>query len=296
MVHTRFSLEDLVSLLERLCPSVALTLFDDHVHAECSEAPYDARVTGSDSGRLALSFVSPLGAVESFEDHFPLTKLIASVGSTAGVRVVIDRERLALEARVVHGDVAPGQLESVVRWHLTELVAVSRAWRRRLGLVPDPPSSASVTTLADLVRTTPVAPQKALLVAAVGFAVAGADGRLSPTEAARLHTWLTDVPSFAALDQRRVIAAIATLVGDSARTLLEARRRLDARERLLAWALANDMAHADGFSSPDEQRYLSSVASIFELSPDDMEPFIADAQERAVRRETPMIPPAVVQH
>ena len=65
------------------------------------------------------------------------------------------------------------------------------------------------------------------------------------------------------------------------------------RERLLAWALANDMAHADGFSSSDEQRYLSSVASIFELRPEEMEPFLADAREHAVIRETPMRPPAI---
>ena len=288
-----FSLEDLAALLERLFPSSALTLFDDHVHIESLDAPYDARVTGSDAGRLALSFACPLGAVESFEDHFPLSKLLASVAATACVRAVVSHDRLALEARVIHGDVAPAQLDVVVRWHLAELTTVARAWRLRLGLAPERPTPRAVTTLAELVHTTPIAPQKALLVAAVGFAIAGADGRLSPSEAERLHAWLVDVPSFAAVDPRRVIAAIATLVGDSARTLFEARRRLDARERLLAWALANDMAHADGFSSPDEQRYLSSVASIFELSPDEMEPFLADAQERAVRRETPLPPPAV---
>ncbi len=293
MTSTRFSLEDLAALLERACPSTALTLHDDRIHIEWGESPCDARVTGCGSGHLALAFECSLGSVERFEDHAPLAKLLASLASTACVRAVIEGPRLSLQVQVIPADVGHGQLDAVVRRHLAELSTVSRAWRRRLGLSLLPPSADVATTLAELVRSTPVAPQKALLIAAVGFAVAGADGKLSPSEAARLQRWLRDIPSFAAIDQRRLIAAVATLLSDSARTLLEARRRLDARERLLAWALANDMAHADGFSSSDEQRYLSSVASIFELRPEEMEPFLADAREHAVIRETPMRPPAI---
>jgi tellurite resistance protein len=133
--------------------------------------------------------------------------------------------------------------------------------------------------------------RKALLVAAVGFAVAGADGRFSQRETTRLRAWLREVPAFSALDEKRVIAAVATLVCDSARTLFEARRHLDGRERLLAWALANDMAHAEGFTTADERRYLTSVASIFEIPFEAMEPFLADASSRAVLTETNNPPP-----
>jgi tellurite resistance protein len=292
VTHAHFSLEDLAALLERACPATALTLHVDRIRIDSPETPCDARVTGCGSGHLALAFACPLGDVEHFEDHAPLTKLLASLASTACVRAIINDDRLSLELQVIPSDIAQEHLDAVVRWHLAELTTVARAWRRRLGLSIAPPPTGVATTLAELVRTTPVAPQKALLVAAVGFAVAGADGRLCAAEADRLHRWLGEIPSFAAIDPRRLIAAIATLVSDSARTLLEARRRLDPRERLLAWALANDMAHADGFSSSEEQRYLSSVASIFELGPDEMEPFLADAREHAVRRET-LSPPAV---
>lgn len=296
MTGTRFSLEDLVALLERAFPSTALTLREDRVRVEYPDAPCDARVTGCGSGHLALAFTCSLGDVERFEDHAPLTKLLASLASTANVRAIVDGGRLSLELQVIPSDVPEDRIVDVLRWHLAELTTVGRAWRRRLGLSLCPPANDSATTLAELVRTTPVAPQKALLIAAVGFAVAGADGKLSPAEANRLHQWLGDIPSFAAIDSQRLIAAVATLVSDSARTLLEARRRLDPRERLLAWALANDMAHADGFSSSDEQRYLSSVASIFELRPDEMEPFLADAREHAVRRETTPPPAPTISH
>lgn len=258
VTHARFSLEDLAALLEHACPSTALTLHDDHIRVEWSDAPCDARVT-------------------------------------ACVRAVIVGDRLHLEVQVIPSDVAEAQLDAAIRWHLAELATVARAWRRRLGLSLYPAALDVATTLAELVRTTPVAPQKALLIAAVGFAVAGADGKLCAAESERLQRWLVEVPSFTSIAPQRLIAAIATLLSDAARTLLEARRRLDPRERLLAWALANDMAHADGFSSPDEQRYLSSVASIFELRLDEMEPFLADAREHAVRHETP-VPPALIAH
>jgi uncharacterized tellurite resistance protein B-like protein len=293
VTHARFSLEDLAALLEHACPSTALTLHDDHIRVEWSDAPCDARVTGCGSGHLALAFASDLGPVGRFEDYAPLSTLLASLASTACVRAVIVGERLHLEVQVIPTDVAEGQLDAVIRWHLAELATVARAWRRRLGLSLYPAALDVATTLAELVRTTPVAPQKALLIAAVGFAVAGADGKLCAAESERLQRWLVDVPSFTSIAPQRLIAAIAMLLSDAARTLLEARRRLDPRERLLAWALANDMAHADGFSSSDEQRYLSSVASIFELRHDEMEPFLADAREHAVRHETPIRPPAI---
>ncbi len=292
MPHSHCSLEDLVALLERITPTSPLALHDDHVHVESPDAPYDARVTGSDVGRVALSFVSPLGRVSQVERHARLTTLLESAASSASVRVVVDGDHVALETRVVLADTAPAQRDEVVRWHLMELVVMARAWRRRLGLTLAPPADAPAATLDALICATPVVPQKALLVAAVGFAVAGVDGRLSHDESERLRVWLREVPSFASLDRGRVVAAIATLVGDTARALHEARRHLTARERLLAWALANDMAHADGFSSPEEQRYLATVASVFELSPAEMQPLLAEAQERAIRRETPMRPPA----
>lgn len=292
-MYERFTLEDLASLIERLCPSSVMEMHAGHVHVDCGGVPFDARVVGSDTGQQVFSFASKLALVESFEDRFPLAKLLSGVTATACVRVVIDNGCVVFETRVVPGDIAAGQLDAVVRWRLAEFFAFTLAWRRRMGISREPPPIRAVTTLRDLVRGTPVAPQKALLVAAVGFAVAGADGTLSPRETARLHAWLKEVPSFAALDQARVLRAVAALAGDPARTLLEARRHLDDRERLLAWALANDMAHAEGYTSPEERRYLTSVASIFELAPEEMEPFIADAQERAVRRETKTPPPVM---
>jgi uncharacterized tellurite resistance protein B-like protein len=142
----------------------------------------------------------------------------------------------------------------------------------------------TVRSLAELVASTPVEPHKALLIASVGFGVAGADGALAPCEAARLRSWLQDIPSFRALPVSRVIDAIAALVSDPPRTLYAALRGLDMRERTLAWALANDMAHADGFTDDDERRYLSTVASVFKLDARDLAPFVAEAQRRAVQK------------
>jgi len=285
-MNGRFTLEDLVALLERLCPTSVVELHDSYAHVVCGGLDYDAYVTGTDIGRRAISLACELGPVGVIEDRVSLAKILENLAGCAAVRLVVVGDRLAFETCVTPDDLSPDRLDAVVRWHLTELTAVAGAWRRRLGIAPDAPAPRDVKTLDELVRTTPVPPQKALLVAMVGFAVAGADGRISAREVSRLQSWFKDVPSFATLDQRRVTAAVATLVSDSARTLFEARRRLEPRERLLAWALANDMAHADGFTSPDERRYLSNVASIFELSLEEMAPFVADAQERAVGRET----------
>ena len=289
----RYTLEDLDALLERACPSSARVIHPQHVHVVCGEAAYDARVAGSDAGREALAFTAPLVHVDSFEDHFPLAKLLACVATTASVRAVVDNDVVALDARVVPADVAPERLEAAVQWRVAELCATAVAWRRRLGLIPQAAQGAVATTLRELIATTPLPPQKALLVAAVGFAVAGADGRFSQRETTRLGAWLREVPAFAALDEKRVVGAVATLACDSARTLFEARRHLDARERLLAWALANDMGHAEGFTTADERRYLTSVASIFEIPVDAMEPFIADASARAVHTETSKPPPVL---
>lgn len=292
-MHERFSLEDLVALVERALPASTLTQHAGHVRVTCGTIPCDARVVGSDTGRHLLSFAASLGALDLFEDRFPLSKLLACVATTAHVRAVIEQGNVVLETRVSPDDIAPGQLEAAVRWRLAELSTTALAWRRRLGTAPDEVQPRAAGTLHELIASTPIAPQKALLIAAVGFAVAGADGRFSSRETARLGAWLREVPSFRALDLHRVHGAVATLACDTARTLLEARRHLDGRERLLAWALANDMAHAEGFTSSEERRYLTSVASIFELSPDAMEPFIADAQSRAVRTETSNPPPVL---
>jgi uncharacterized tellurite resistance protein B-like protein len=290
---TRYTLEDLVALLERVCPAASRTLHPEHVHVVCGEASYEARVAGSDAGHEALAFTAPLGHLDTFEDRFPLAKLLACVATTACVRAIVDNDLVALEVRVMPADIAPERLDAVLHWRLAELCATALAWRRRLGLLPDVPPGRAVTTLRDLVATTPLPAQKALLVAAVGFAVAGADGRFSQRETSRLGAWLREVPAFAALDEKRVIAAVAMLACDSARTLFEARRHLDPRERLLAWAFANDMAHAEGFTSAEERSYLTSVASIFELPVDAMEPFIADAWSRAVHTETSKPPPVL---
>lgn len=289
----RYTLEDLVALVERACPASTRTLHPEHVHVVYGDAAYDARVAGSDAGPEALSFGASLGHVDTFEDRFPLTKLLACVATTASVRAIIDGGLVILEVRVIPAEVAPERLEAVLQWRLAELCATALAWRRRLGLLPEAPPGRSATTLRELVATTALPAHKALLVAAVGFAVAGADGRFSQRETSRLGAWLREVPAFAALDEKRVIAAVAMLACDSARTLFEARRHLDPRERLLAWALANDMAHAEGFTSAEERRYLTSVASIFELPVDAMEPFIADAWSRAVHTETSKPPPVL---
>jgi tellurite resistance protein len=288
----RVTLEDVAAMLRRLFPATTQEACADRIRLECAGLPYDARVEGSDAGRATLSFIVSLGRLDTFEDRFSLSRLIQSAAATSSVRVVLEGPLVLLETRVVPDETTPDQLHAVVRWRLSELCPLGRAWRARLGLAPTVPPAQTGTSLAALVATTHLTPQKALLVAAVGFAVAGADGRFSEDEIARLRAWRTEFTSFATLDHARVMAVVTTLVRDSARTLLEARRRLDAGERLLCWALANDMAHADGFTSAEERHYLASVASIFELSPDAMEPFVADAQARAVRRETPTPPPA----
>ncbi len=294
-VENHSSLADLDAVLARVAPSAVRAQHPDRVRVECAGGlVYDARVVGTDTGREAWSFTSSLGRVEAFEDRFPLAKLLACVATTAAVRAVVDGHAVLLETRVAPGDLRPDRVDESLRWRLSEFCAAALAWRRRLGLAPEEPPARSVTTLHDLVRATPVPTQKALLVAAVGFAVAGADGRLSGRERARLSSWLREVPSFAGLDESRVLGAVATLASDSARTLFEARRHLDMRERLLAWALANDMAHAEGFTSAEERRYLTSVASIFELSAREMDPFLEDAQSRAVRTET-TAPPAILE-
>jgi hypothetical protein len=207
-MNGRFTLEDLVALLERLCPTSVVELHDSYAHVVCGGVDYDAYVTGTDIGRRAISLACELGPVGVIEDRVSLAKILENLAGCAAVRLVVVGDRLAFETCVTPDDLSPDRLDAVVRWHLTELTAVAGAWRRRLGVAPDAPAPRDVKTLDELVRTTPVPPQKALLVAMVGFAVAGADGRISAREVSRLQSWFKEVPSFMALDQRRQRAEV----------------------------------------------------------------------------------------
>ncbi|MBI5518098.1 MAG: TerB family tellurite resistance protein [Deltaproteobacteria bacterium] len=273
--------DDLTSLLDRLATRGSVGRPEMHngfLMVRFGDLALEARVAGSDLGRRVLAFAVDLGPEDSFLDEPRMRTLLHQLGGTAAVRAICAHGRLWLEARLAPEDYAPERLDDVVEWRLAELGAVAQAWHGTRDATP------LACSLAELVASTPVEPHKALLVASVGFGVAGADGDLSPCEAARLRAWLQDIPSFRALPVSRVIDAIAALVSDPPRTLYAALRGLDTRERTLAWALANDMAHADGFTDDDERRYLSTVASVFKLDARDLAPFVAEAQRRAVHR------------
>lgn len=282
--HRLFTIEDLASLLEGVAEgrhasrpvmdSDVVSRFDDHVMAVWEGVPIEARVTGTPLGRHAISIGASLGPITSLGGV--LSQLLAQVASTATTRVVLEDGDLSLEAVVVTDGATPEEVGGRTAEAITELCTLVRAWRvmSRVG---------GEARLDALVRDTPLPSCKALLVASVAFAVAGADGDLDPREAARLRAWLKEIPSFASLDLSRVIDAIATMVDDPARTVLEAARRLDPGERLLAWALANDMAHVDGLADAAERRYLSTVASVFELTPNALAPLVAEAQAQALR-------------
>lgn len=287
--------DDVAMLLERLAqnePGVVVRFRNGYVHAEWGGVPVYARVAGTAMGKRAIALSSPLGPYLDVEAKVSFAKLLEHLASTGATRAVVQDDVLYLETRVVPDELGEGRLDEVVAWRLAELQSVALAWRRNLRLgAPSRSLSDRPQSLEDLVETTPVSSQKALMIAAVGFGVAGADGSISQGEASKLHAWMRDVPSFRDLELHRVIDAIAALVDDPARTLLEAHRQLEPRERLLAWALANDMAHADGFTSEEERRYLSNVASIFDLSPNDVAPLVADVQECSIRRATREPPP-----
>lgn len=282
--HRLFTIEDLASLLEGVAsgqhpasPSLdsdAVSRCEDHVSAVWDGVPVVGRVSGTPMGRNTISLTATLGPLASLGSV--VAQLLAQVASTATTRVVLEDGVVRLEAVIVTDDVPPRELGARAAEAITELVTLVQAWRvvSRAG---------GGATLDALVRATPLPSGKALLVASVAFAVAGADGDLDPREAERLRAWLREIPSFAALDIARVIDAIATMADDPARTVLEAARRLEPGERLLAWALANDMAHVDGFADAAERRYLSTVASVFELAPNALAPLVAEAQARVLR-------------
>ena len=282
--HRLFTIEDLASLLESVAEgrftsapnleSDVISRFDDHVSAVWDGVPVQGRVTGTPLGRHAISLTAHLGPMASL--GAVVSQLLAQVTSTATTRVVLEGEEVSLEAVIVTDDATDAEVGARAAEAITELCTMVLAWRVMSRTGGDP-------TLDALVRATPLPACKALLVASIAFAVAGADGDLDPREAARLRAWLKEIPSFAELDLGRVIDAIATMVDDPARTVLEAARRLEPPERLLAWALANDMAHVDGLADAAERRYLSTVASVFELPPRTLAPLVAEAQARAMR-------------